>query len=76
MNPAPTFSRRVSPLTIELARNMATDPASPQGLREFHQTQLVDLQRRQALQTHVFRTSNPFSRFADSLGEPGNPETV
>ena len=76
MTPATTFTRRLSPLTIELARNMATDPASPRPLREFHQAQLVDLQRRQALQTHVFRTSNPFSRFADALGEPGNPETV
>ena len=76
MNPAPTFTRRISPITLALAEHMATDPASPRSLREFHQSQLQDLRHRAALQTHVFHKPSPFSRFADALGSEGNPETV
>lgn len=76
MNPIPTFTRRISPMTLALVEHMATDPASPRPLREFHQTQLADLKHRAALQAHVFKKASPFSRFADALGSEGNPETV
>jgi hypothetical protein len=45
---------------------MANDPRSPKRLREFHQKQLADLQRRMEMQRKP-KQESPFSRFVDRL---------
>lgn len=63
MTPSP---RIPSPLTLSLVRAMATNPESPQALRDFHAASLADMERR-VRNAAPARRSSPFSRFAESL---------
>lgn len=59
-------SRIPSPLTLQLVRAMATDPASPPKLRAFHAARLADLERAREAATRPQRAS-AFSRFLTKL---------
>jgi len=60
------MNRIPSPLTLQLVRAMAADPASPEAMRTFHRNRLDDLEKRAASARRDVRES-PFSRFEKSL---------
>jgi hypothetical protein len=60
------MDRQIATTTYRLIEAMANDPRSPKRLREFHQKQLADLQRRMEMQRKP-KQESPFSRFVDRL---------
>ena len=60
------MNHTITPLTLELVANMATDPRSTPALRAFHKEQLAGLRAR-AVRQQAPAKPNPFDRFIERL---------